>query len=158
MRVPIFVLLLASLSATGCARLADSQINPMNWFERAKSTPTVDAEGNIAALVPNGALIQAVDSRALAPAITALSINRSPDGAIVVATGESAVQGYYNVELVPISQEGGTLTLALRASAPVAPTSGAQELTAAYVLDNAELTTIRRITVQGQSNTMTARR
>jgi len=158
MRLTLLFLLLISTTVSGCARLADSRINPFNWFGRAENVTNVDANGEIRALVPTNGLSVTVDSRDLVTTATSLRINRSPDGAIVQATGSTTGSGYYNVELVPTSQVGGTLTLALRATAPATPQPGVQQISAAYVLSNAELSGIRRVVVQAQSNVLTSRR
>jgi len=158
MRLTIILLLFTSMTVSGCARLADSRINPLNWFGRSENVANVDADGNIRALVPTNGLTVTVDSRQLVASVTSLRINRSPDGAIVQATGATSSLGYYNAELVPVSQDGGTLTLAMRATAPAAPQTGVQQISAAYLLSNAELSGIRRVVVQGQSNSLSSRR
>jgi len=158
MRLTIILLLFTSMTVSGCARLADSRINPLNWFGRSENVANVDADGNIRALVPTNGLTVTVDSRQLVASVTSLRINRSPDGAIVQATGATSSLGYYNAELVPVSQDGGTLTLAMRATAPAAPQTGVQQISAAYLLSNAELSGIRRVVVQGQANSLSSRR
>lgn len=158
MRSTILLLLLTSMTVSGCARLADSRINPLNWFGRSESVANVDADGNIRALVPTNGLTVVVDNRSLVGSINSLQINRSPDGAIVQATGATSSSGYFNAELVPVGQDAGTLTLAMRAAAPTVPQAGVQQISAAYVLTNAELVSINRVVVQGQSNSLSSRR
>ena len=158
MRRTTIALIVASLTLSGCARIADSQLNPLNWFGSAEPTANLDASGNLRPLVREGELSVVADSRGLISSVTALSINRTPDGAIVQATGQTEAQGYYNAELVPVSQDGRTLTLAFRVSAPESPTTGTQTITAAYVLSNSDLAGISQISVQGRSNTLTTRR
>lgn len=158
MRVTLGVLVLTSMTITGCARVADSRLNPFNWFGNATPVTNLDALGNIRPLVPTGALTQVVDSRDLIGTITSLSMDRTPDGAILRVSGQTQGQGFYNAELVPVQQSNGTLTVALRAAAPKRAQPGAQSITAAYVLTAAELATIRRVTVQGADNALTSGR
>lgn len=158
MRITLSILLLASLTISGCARIADSRINPLNWFGRAENTANVDAAGQIRPLVPERGITVVVDNRALVTTATALSINRTPEGAIVEARGQTTGQGFHNAELVPVLIEGGVLTLAFRAMPPSTPQPGKQTIVAAHVLNNAELSSIRQVRVQAQSNTLSARR
>lgn len=158
MRSTLLLLLLISMTVTGCARVADSRLNPLNWFGRSQAVQNTDAEGNLRPLVMPGELVTIVDSRPLVGSVSSLSIDRTPDGAIVRATGQTSGQGFYNAELVAIEADGGTLTLAFRASAPATRQAGTQNITAAYVLTNAELANIRRVRVQAQSNALVSSR
>ena len=158
MRSTLLLLLLVSMTVTGCARVADSRLNPLNWFGRSQTVQNTDSEGNLRPLVLPGELVTIVDGRPLVGSVSTLSIDRTPDGAIVKATGQTSGQGFYNAELVAIGSDGGTLTLAFRASAPETPQAGTQSITAAYVLTNSELASIRRVRVQAQANSLVSSR
>ncbi len=158
MRSSIFIVLLSALAVSGCARIADSRLNPFNWFEGTENVANVDSEGNIRPLTPPGGITRVIDQRALVGSATSMRIDRSPDGAIVRATGQSSGQGHFNVELVPVSVEGSTLTLAFRAQAPETLAAGTQTISAAYLIGNAELSAIRRVRVQAQENALTSSR
>jgi hypothetical protein len=158
MRKTLTVLILTSVTLSGCARVTESRLNPLNWFGRSEPVANVNADGSIRPLVPAGALRQIVDTRPLINSVTALSIDRTPDGAIVRASGQTQGQGFHNAELVAVQQSGGTLTLAFRAAAPGTIQTGTQNITAAYVLSSAELATISRIQVQGSANTLSSNR
>ncbi len=158
MRKTLTVLILTSVTLSGCARVAESRLNPLNWFGGSAPLANVDAQGDIRPLVPAGALQQVVDNRPLVSIITALSVDRTPDGAIVRASGQTEGQGFFNAELVPLQQINGTLTLAFRAAAPNATQTGTQTITTAYVLTTAELASIQRIQVQGATNGLSSNR
>lgn len=162
---PILITGALCVALTGCARLSESRLNPLNWFGPSTSSPAsapVDASGELRPLIPDNRRVIQVDGRDLIASVTALSIDRSPSGAIVRATGLAPTQGYFNAELVPIAQEGGVLTLAFRAQAPAgfeavgAPAT--REITAAYVIDAGALPGIRTVRVEASANARTARR
>ncbi len=158
MRITISVLLIATLTTSGCARVAESRFNPLNWFGGAESSANVDSTANIRPLVPDNGLNIVVDDRVLVTSITSLRINRTPDGAVIQATGQTSGQGFYNAELVPVASDSGTLTFAFRAAAPTSVRQGTQTITAAYVLTNSEVAPVRRVQVQGQTNSMASSR
>ncbi|PWG18172.1 hypothetical protein DFK10_02655 [Salibaculum griseiflavum] len=150
-------------TTTGCARLADSPVNPLNWFGGGGGTQEAAAPGEaeIRPLVPANPREIVVDQRGPVETITALSVDRTPYGALVTATGQTDIQGYFNAELVPVSIEDGTLTLEFRAEAPPAFTGlgspRSRLITVAYRLDAAELATIRTVRVTSARNSRSAR-
>lgn len=162
MRPILPILLCATLAATGCSRIADSRLNPFNWFGGSQSEANVDQSGELRPLIPDDASVLTFDNRVLIGAVSSLTIDRTPDGAIVRATGIATSQGQFNAELVPVNQENGTLTLAFRVQTPtgnVAQGSNAsRQISAAYVLDLNELAAIRAVRVQGQQNSLVSRR
>ena len=75
MKKVVMVTVLAGLTVSACGSWRESRVNPRNWFGRAEP-------------VQQEQLITDVeDPRALVPQITDLVIERTPDGAIVRATG-----------------------------------------------------------------------
>jgi hypothetical protein len=149
-------------TTTGCARLADSPVNPLNWFGGGGATQeAAPGEAEIRPLVPANPREIVVDQRGPVETITALSVDRTPYGALVTATGQTDIQGYFNAELVPVSIEDGTLTLEFRAEAPPAFTGlgspRSRLITVAYRLDAADLATIRTVRVTGARNSRSAR-
>lgn len=156
MRPTIALTLCAVLTVTGCSRIADSRINPLNWFNRGTVSAPVDATGSIKPLVSPEARNRIVDGRTLVSTVTSLEIARTPDGGLVRATG-TAPTGAFNADLVPVSQDGGTLTLAFRIEQGTSG-GGAQTITAARLLDNRELAGIRRVVVQAQQNSASSGR
>ena len=102
------------------------------------------------------------DSRPMVDQVTALSIEPTPGGVIVRATGLPPTQGFWAVGLVRDRAEGqpdGTRRYTLRArppvdeeGQPVAALVGpvaAREVTSAVFITQADLSTIRTITVDG---------
>ena len=156
MRPTIALTLCAVIATTGCSRIAGSRLNPLNWFDRGTVSAPGDAAGATRPLVAPEARNRTVDGRALVSTINSLEIARTPDGGIVRATG-TAPTGAFNAQLVTVSQEGGTLTLAFRVEqGPSA--GGAQSIPAARILDNPELSGIRRVVVQAQQNSASSAR
>ncbi|MGJ8611646.1 MAG: hypothetical protein ACSHWY_11145, partial [Octadecabacter sp.] len=72
------------LSLAGCARIADSRINPINWFGQSTQAP-VAANGETRPLVADGRRTITADNRALVQSVVSLRVDRSPTGAIVTA-------------------------------------------------------------------------
>ena len=161
MRPVLPLLLCATLTATGCARLAESRINPLNWFGRSEAAAPVDAQGELRPLVPQSGVTTVIDARTLVGTVVSLSVDRSPDGAIVRATGSTTAPGQFNAQLVPTSAENGVLTLAFPIPTPPNTASSRVEprqITAAYLLSNPELSAIRSVRVQGSQNALVSRR
>lgn len=159
-RTTILVLALA-LGLSGCARLAESRFNPLNWFGNSRvETPADPAERR--PLVPENRRVQVVDGRVLVDQIAEMSVDRSPYGAIVSATGVPATQGYFNAQLIPREVENGVLTLEFRAEAPAGfegtGNARSRAITAAFVIGAADLPGIRRVRVVGAQNSRIASR
>lgn len=161
MKATLPILLSATIALTGCERISNSSFNPLNWFGSVEPAAPVDATtGELLPLTPANA-DSVIDARTLAGTIVSMSVERTPDGAIVRATGTTTAPSQFNAQLVPIDASGGRLTLAMRFETPQSVTSAAVEprqITAAYVVDNAVLAGIRTIQVQGANNALSRRR
>jgi hypothetical protein len=164
MRRGILLSALVVTTTSGCARLADSAVNPLNWFgggDRTARAAASAAPQEARPLVPSGRQLIVTDQRVPVQRITALSVDRTPYGAIVSATGEADSPGYFNAALVPLSIENGVLTLELRAEAP--PDFEAQgparsrQITVGYTLDPSEVAGLRSLRVTGAENSCSAR-
>lgn len=157
----LFPVLISAVTVTGCARLADSRINPMNWFSRSQADVTTPT-GEIKPLVNANRTTQTVDNRSLLSSVSAMSIDRTPGGAIVRATGLAATQGFYNAQLVLAGVENGVMTLEFRAQSPsdiqISGPAATREITAARALSNDELLGIRTIRVVAATNSRSSRR
>ena len=138
----------------GCARIAESRFNPLNWFGRGSEVET---------LAPLGP--EAPDSRPLIEQVTELVIERVPGGAIVRARGLPATQGYWDGELVadnggdPVE---GILTYRFRVIPPVGQrpvsTPRSREVIVGQFLSDQSLEGVREIRVVSAGNTRSARR
>ncbi len=162
MRPALPLLLCISIAATGCSQISQSRLNPLNWFGASQPAANVDAAGNRRPLVTSNMVTQVVDGRIAIDSVDALEVNRTADGAIVRATGTAATQGAFNAQLVPISRDGGTLTLVFRVEVPQGfqpqgPTR-TRQVTVARVLSANDLIGVRTIRVQGARNARASRR
>ncbi len=162
MRPALPIALIAVLAVTGCARIADSRINPLNWFGSSTAVANVDAAGNLRPLVTAEMIQREVDGRVLVDSVDQLEISRNAGGAILRATGTMATQGGFNAQLVPVAFEGGTLTFAFRVEMPQGfqpqGSANTRRITVARVLDAGMLAGVRTIRVQGARNARTSSR
>lgn len=149
------------LTLSGCARIADSRINPLNWFGNSQETPVVAATER-RPLVDQSRRTRVVDSRELMQSVESLGIDRTPTGAIVRASGTAPTQGYFNAQLVNAGIANGVLTLQFRAQAPAGFQAeggeASRRINAAYVIDTAELAAIRSVRVEAANNARTSAR
>lgn len=161
MRVTLPLLLCAALSVTGCARVSGSKLNPLNWFGGSQPSG-MTTSGEVRPLVPQNRVTKVVDTRGAIDQVTELSIERTPNGALIRATGVASTQGQFNAQLVPIANEGGTLTLAFRieGAAGFEGTNSAysRQVTVARFMSLTELADVRTIRVQGATNARSATR
>lgn len=158
MRTTFPFLLLAALSTPGCSRIANSSFNPMNWFGSTASPSASQASAEIGPLVPERTV--SFDQRGGIAEVSALRFNRTPDGGILQATGIASTQGQFNAQLVPVSIQNGTLTLAFKVESSTSTASGranTRQITVARVFSNADLIGIRSIVVQGARNSRSVR-
>jgi len=137
----------------GCGRVADSKLNPMNWFGRSEKV-AVDT-----AVIPQ-------DPRPLVTEVTDLRLERVPGGAIIRATGRPDRQGYFDGELVLANAatvaETRTLSYQFRvlppktATRPGTPQS--REMIVGLFVSDQRLAGISRIQVSGASNALAVSR
>ena len=145
------LILALAVALPGCARLAESRLNPLNWF--GPSVPSA-AQGP---LVPEGAAAT-YDLRQPVAQVTDLAVEPTVSGAILRATGVAPGQGWFNAQLVETAREGGLVTYEFRLEAPATPRGGQQTITVARSIDAADLAGVSVIRVQGQQNAREARR
>ena len=161
MRTTLILALATTVAISGCARVAESQFNPLNWFGTSQTTATpVDADGNRIPLVQAGGA-QEIDARVLIDSVESMVVQQTSFGAIVRATGTAATQGAYNAELVPVRADAGTLTLAFRVEAVTGTAQGgtlSRRIVAAKTFSQGELAGVSRIAVQGQCNAQVSSR
>ena len=174
MRIPLSVLLVASLTLGACGAVRDSAFNPANWFGRSTSEAVTDSEGKpVNPLIPssNGlfAGLRAEEADYAGKPfdqITDLAVERVPGGAIIRATGLADRQGIYSVRLTPLTEDespvNGVLTYRLEGVRPDANTPvgapATREVTAARKVTDQILVGVRTIRVEGVRNARVARR
>ena len=160
-RIALPLLTCAALTLGACATVSESRFNPLNWF--GGSTPVVAAPGEeVKPLIPEGTQFGEIDQRSMIDNITAMRVDRTPNGAIVRATGLASTIGQFNAQLVPTGFANGTLTLEFRVEVPAGAQTGGENatrtITAARALDFDDLAGVRRIQVQGARNARTSSR
>lgn len=153
----VMVTLVVTLAVAGCGRIRDSRLNPFNWFGGSRSEP----REQVSAL--EAGMVRKADPRQMVAQVTALAIDRTPNGAIVQAAGLPPTQGYWDAALVADSDPvDGVLTYRLVVAQPKTPrpasTPQSREVTAAVFLSNAKLAEISKIVVQGVQNSRVSSR
>jgi hypothetical protein len=151
MKRTMIAVLSLTLTLTGCARLTESRLNPVNWFGRAQ--PEV--------LTQLYAAPQ--ETRPLIAKVTDLRVEAYPGGAIVTATGLPPTDGYWQAELVGQPVDGqGRLVFEFRVTPPTVPagagTTYTRQITAATTVSTIKLQGVASIVVQGADNSLSSRR
>lgn len=164
-RISIALCGVLALSACG-GGLANSWVNPGNWFGNSRSSALDGSAKN--PLIPRPRLGQRpIAEYAGQPVdqISALRVDRLPGGAIVYVSGIADRIGYYDVRLEP-ENEGkpvkGVLSYTLKAEPPTSSLGvggeAARLLTAAVSLTEQDLEGVRTIIVRGARNQRSTRR
>jgi hypothetical protein len=149
---PVLALaLILTLGLTGCARFAQSNFNPFNWFKAGRTT------------APAVLYVAPEDGRILVAQVLSLKVDHTPGGAIVRAVGLPPTQGWWKADLVKLDQDDETqLVFEFRLYPPVVPapagTPPSRQVTVAVNLSDVQLEGIKTIVVQGGTNTLSARR
>jgi len=146
----IILVAVAGAALTGCARVAESRFNPLNWF--GSSGGAAVATGP---LVPAGALVAPVDLR-VPVTVTRVEVARTDSGALVTVTGVAPGPGYYNAQLVRAGIDGGILVLRLVAEAPATPVGGTREIAVATSVSNTTLAGLTGVRVEGAGGALSA--
>ncbi len=155
----VTVTLVVTLAVAGCGRIRDSRLNPFNWFGGAKSQP----REQLSAL--DAGMVDVNDPRQLVDQVSVMTVNRTPQGAIIQATGLPPTQGFWNAELV--AENGGApvdgvLTYRFVVSEPQGArrvsTPQSREVTAAAFITSRKLEEVSRIVVQGLRNSQVSSR
>lgn len=150
-RIIIAITLLVTLA--GCAGVAESRLNPFNWFGRSSAVETVTVPG----VLPDG--------RRLVAQVTTMKIEKVPGGAILRATGLPPRQGHYDGELVPVNTDpprAGVMTFQFRLKPPFEQTRvstvRSREVVVARFLSEQTLAGVRQIRVVAAANALAVRR
>ena len=110
MRLSLTLALTAVMVLTACGSMRESRLNPLNWFGGSREAQA-DEFGIPATL----------EARPLVDQVLSMSIEQTPYGAIVRATGLSPNQGHYDAELVarPLDENLELLASSSYSSFPV---------------------------------------
>ena len=158
MKTALATLLVGSLALSACSRVQESRLNPFNWFGKSESSAST--------LAPKeGYSSSVIDNRALVEQVSGLEATPTQGGALIVARGLPATQGWWDAELVAADESGavdGVLTYTFRVAEPRKPRPAApassREVTAAVFLSPQKLQGVRQIVVIGASNSRTISR
>lgn len=173
MRIVTSALLISLMSVTACGAIRESRVNPWNWGN-STSEPVEQKEAKVVnPLIPQKAGLFSNQRRRDAEylgepidQVTGLVIERLSGGALIRATGITATQGAYQVQLTPENEEeeavDGVLTYRFEARSPETPTAVGTQRTrtvvAARQLSNKQLSDVRTIRVIAARNVRTTRR
>ncbi|MEO8241838.1 MAG: hypothetical protein ABI832_05960 [bacterium] len=151
MKLPIITVLVVATALGGCARIAQSRLNPFNWFGHAR--PVVDTT---LYTTPS-------DKRALIATVVTLKVEPYQGGAIVRATGIPPTQGYWDAELVaqPLDDKGRQVYEFRIFPPPFASPAGtpySRQVVVAASISDIKLEGVKSIVVQGASNAMSVGR
>ena len=148
------VMIISLTACSGGGSSSVSSLNPFNWFGGGRNADTAPAS-----IAPRRGYTIVPDTRGLISAIASVSIDRTPRGAIVRATGTPNAPGYYDADLVVVpSTSANELSFEFRVRGPAKATGRASPIVAATYLTNSQLISVRRIRVISQTNSVTARR
>lgn len=157
----VTLILCFGLMLSGCAKLATSRLNPLNWFGPSAPVANTTADGQLRPLVTVAEAV-VVDTRVLIDQIVEMQVEPTSSGAILRATGLAATQGFYNAELVLVGSADGDVVYDFRVMAPAGfeaiGTEASRRITVALELSAAHLAGNRSVTVRGVQNARESRR
>ena len=145
------LLIMVLATAAGCGRIADSRLNPFNWFGRDRAIETTAPEVRVA-----------VDPRPLVDQVVSVSIEQAPGGAILRAMGLPPTQGHWGAALVRSDSQPGVLVYQFRLVPPrtrtrVSTPQSRQVIVAAFLTDQT-LAGVREVQVLGARSSRAVRR
>ncbi|MCL1627326.1 MULTISPECIES: hypothetical protein [Roseinatronobacter] len=155
MQKPAVAALALVLALGACGSGSLSRLNPMTWF----------GSDEVETIAPAGGWGGPADRRALVPAVRDMEVLRTPEGAIIRASGVTETQGWWDVQLRPVNDErplDGALIYEFVLAAPRTQTGTGPEpsrtVNAAVKVTNFQLAGVRRIVVRGAQNALSVRR
>ncbi|MEM9341519.1 MAG: hypothetical protein AAGA87_00590 [Pseudomonadota bacterium] len=138
-RIALVVTLLAVLAS--CGRIAESRLNPFNWFGRDRAVAAAELA------------VVAEDPRPLVSQVTSVTIEQTPGGAILRAVGLPPRQGFWEPALLGPDRQGDILVFQLRAEMPPTATrvstQPSRELVVGAFISEQTLAGVREIQVLG---------
>ncbi|MGH1577101.1 hypothetical protein [Planktotalea sp.] len=162
------LLLCSALALAGCGGgLANSWVNPGNWFGNSRSGP-VEVQRTNNPLIPARSFARRpkpVYQGRPVDQISALRIERRPGGAIIHAVGVTDVIGYYDSRLEADNEDGpvkGVLSYTLTAVRPESTVGvggeAARQINVARFVSDQDLLGVKTIVVKGARNQRSTRR
>lgn len=174
MRILTTAVLISAVSLSACGAIGETDVNPINWFGKGRVSKAVSEQSEptnpLIAEAKGGLFKMKRDRGAIylgtpIDQVTNLVIERVPGGAIIRATGLTAVQGVFQVQLTPTTEDekpvNGVLTYRLEGIRPPSARAVGSMLTrtvvAARALTDQELSDVRTIRVEATRNAQTSR-
>ncbi len=154
MRKFLLIGLMSGLAACSGGSASVSSLNPFTWGSGRSGTE----------IAPRGGYdVASRDLRPFVDQVTRLSVERTPNGLIITATGVPPTQGWYFAELVPVpTEDASTAAYQFKVTQPLGTTGvgpvRSRQITAGAFLTNLEAAGIRTITVQAARNSQSVRR
>ena len=160
----VFLSMTGAFALTGCSGFRQSRINPRNWFGRSTARPrNTDATDGSNLLIPERedsifrrGTREEVYKGTPVDQITALTVERTSDGAIIRVTGQTLQQGAFDVRLVPDqpvdAPVNGVLSYELRAVQPSDTPQGparTRQVQAGVFVSNQTLERVTAVRVRG---------
>lgn len=171
----VFLSMAGAFTLAGCGGFRESRINPRNWFGRSTSRPrdataTAPESGN--PLIPDreDSIFRRRNRESVyqgtpVDQITALAVERTSEGAIIRATGQTERQGAFDIRLVPEqpmdAPVSGVLSFAMQAIQPSDTPQGAaraRQVQAGVFVSNQTLEQVTQVRVRGLRNERVSRR
>lgn len=138
---------------TGCGRLTESRLNPFNWFERDRQ---------VESRIPASEIER--DPRPLVDQVLSVTIERTPGGGILRASGLPPTQGHWDPALLldQTRSNGGVLVYQFRLQRPGTDqrvsTPQSREVVVAEFLTDQVLAGVREIQILGVTGSRSIRR
>ncbi len=168
MQKSLGVLLVSTLVLTSCGRVAESRLNPINWFGRAERVESTEEVNPLIPQEKESIFRPTTDDTypgTPVSTVTELKVERVSGGALIRIEGVAATQGAFEVLLEPENEDhlpvDGVLTYNLKAIQPAGFRTGtpqSRELTEAIFRTDQELRGVRTIRVVATSNALQVRR
>lgn len=165
MRRPLVAVLALTMTLSACGAVRESRFNPFNWFGNSREVP-VEAEANTNPLIPQRRSPfrrpeQVFVGRPL-DQVTALSVERVADGAILRVEGIAQRADAYDITLAPVETDTpGLLQYELQAAFDERGrdiVNLPRPVSVALHLTEQELEGVRRIRVTAARNARETRR
>ena len=147
-----------TLSACGGSSPSASGLNPFGWFKKNDEATEAAAPVRELSLTPKRGYTNYVDPRGLIGDLLSVNIDRTPDGAIVRATGRTGATGYFDADLVRVATGDNVFIYEFRVRRTEDTAVTGQVISAATELTAAEYAWARRVIVRGTNGSLTAKR
>lgn len=154
MRAAVILGVVAVMALGGCSRLG-SLAAPFQGLMAGGSGPKTRAD--LPPLIPEGAVAQVADARALARTVTTVELTPVSGGRLLTVTAVPPGPGAYNADLVELGRDGAVLRYGVRMSARASGAANPSVVPVARRIGADELAGIQRITVQTAAGVRTVR-